>query len=97
MGDVAVIGIGCRFPGDASSPEDYYEMLLNSRSAWTEVPKDRFNIDAYWHPSFDRKGTMVTRGAHFLKEDVALFDAPVCHVGTLMLLRAFTLTMLYIC
>lgn len=77
-GDIAVIGLGCRFPGEAKSPSEFYKMLLNGRSGWSEVPKDRFNIDAFWHPSYDRKGTIVSRGAHFLEEDVGLFDAPFC-------------------
>jgi acyl transferase domain-containing protein len=75
--DIAVIGLSCRFPGDAKSPDEFFEMLLNARSAWTEVPKDRFDIDSYWHPSHDRHGSMVGRGGHFLAEDVGLFDAPV--------------------
>lgn len=74
--DIAVVGLGCRFPGDAKSPSEFYDMLMKGRTGWSEVPKDRFNVDAYWHPSYDRKGTIVSRGAHFLQEDVALFDAP---------------------
>jgi acyl transferase domain-containing protein len=77
MGDIAVIGLGCRFPGDATSPDEFFDMLLNKRSGWTEVPKDRFTIDSFWHPSYDRHGSMVGRGGHFLKEDISLFDAPV--------------------
>jgi acyl transferase domain-containing protein len=77
LADIAVVGLGCRFPGDAKSPSEFYDMLMKGRTGWSEVPKDRFNIDAYWHPSYDRKGTIVSRGAHFLQEDVALFDAPV--------------------
>ncbi|KAH8692261.1 hypothetical protein BGW36DRAFT_431481 [Talaromyces proteolyticus] len=78
IADIAVIGMGCRFPGDAKSPVEFYEMLLKGRSGLSEVPKDRFSIDAYWHPSYDRKGSIVSRGAHFLTEDVSLFDAPFC-------------------
>ncbi|PNS14519.1 2-alkenal reductase (NADP(+)-dependent) [Sphaceloma murrayae] len=84
MADIAVIGMGCRFPGDAKSPSEFYNMLLKGRSGWSEVPKDRFNIDAYWHPSYDRKGTIVCRGAHFLSEDVGLFDAPFCMFNVLL-------------
>ena len=77
-GDIAVIGIACRFPGDAKSPDEFFDMLLDKRSGWSEIPKDRFNIDAFWHPSYDRRGSIISRGGHFLKEDVGLFDAPVC-------------------
>lgn len=77
-GDIAVVGIACRFPGDAKSPEDFFSMLIAGRSGWQEIPKDRFNVDAYWHPSYDRLGSIVCRGGHFLKEDIGVFDAPFC-------------------
>ncbi len=73
---VAVIGMACRYPGDATSPAAFSDMLRNGRSAWSEVPKERYNIDAYYHPSNDRIGTTNAKGAHWLKEDPALFDAP---------------------
>ncbi|KAI1124687.1 putative polyketide synthase [Nemania abortiva] len=77
MMPVAVVGMACRFPGDATSPAAFYDMLVNGRSAWSEVPKNRYNIDAYWHPSKDRVGTTTARGAHWMKEDPALFDASI--------------------
>lgn len=77
-GDVAIIGMSCRFPGDATSPEAFLEVLKNGESAWSEVPKDRFDIDAYYHPSHDRRGTTVARGGYFLKEDPGNWDAPFC-------------------
>ena len=73
---MAIVGMSCRFPGEATSPQKFYDMLLNGRSAWSEIPKDRFNIDSYWHPYNARSGTMSTKGAHFMKEDPAVFDAP---------------------
>ena len=41
-----------------------------------DVPKDRFNIDAFYHPHAERQGTMNVRGGHFLKDDISAFDAP---------------------
>ena len=76
-GDIAIIGMGCRFPGDAKSPQEFFDMLIKGRSGWSEVPEDRFNVDAFWHPSNERHGTIVCRGGHFLKDDVGAFDAPV--------------------
>ena len=75
-GDIAVIGMGCRFPGDAKSPAEFYEMLLKKRSGWREVPEDRFKVNSFWHPSYDRHGTIVCKGGHFMKDDIGLFDAP---------------------
>ncbi|KAI4170959.1 MAG: hypothetical protein LQ343_004617 [Gyalolechia ehrenbergii] len=73
---IAVVGMGARFPGDASNPEKLWDLMANSQSALTEIPKDRFNIDAFYHPDGERKGSMNLRSAHFLKQDPSLFDAP---------------------
>ncbi|KAK1731468.1 beta-ketoacyl synthase domain-containing protein [Colletotrichum acutatum] len=75
MEDIAIVGIACRFPGNATSPEKLWEMLVAKESAWSEFPKDRLNIDGYYHPSGDRQGSISFRGAHFIKDDVAAFDA----------------------
>ena len=77
MSPIAIVGMGCRFPGEATSPAAFFEMLSQGRAAWSEVPKDRYSMDRYWHPDNARSGTMTAKGGHFLKEDVGLFDAPV--------------------
>ncbi|KAJ3467283.1 hypothetical protein MRS44_004847 [Fusarium solani] len=75
MDDIAVVGIGLRFPGDASSPEELWKVLERGESQWSEFPKDRLNIDGYYHPGGDRQGSISFRGAHFLNGDFAAFDA----------------------
>lgn len=55
---IAVIGLDLKFPGDATTPEAFFDMLLEGRSARTEVPKDRFNIDAFYHPDQERAGAV---------------------------------------
>ena len=54
MEDIAIIGFSLRFPQDAVSPESFWDMLVEGRSAATEVPASRFNIDAFYHPDPDR-------------------------------------------
>jgi acyl transferase domain-containing protein len=73
---IAIIGISGRFPGEATSPDKLWDMVSKGRNALSEVPKDRFNIDAFYHPSAERQGSMNVRGGNFLKEDIARFDAP---------------------
>ncbi|KAF9769548.1 hypothetical protein IL306_013025 [Fusarium sp. DS 682] len=73
--DIAIVGIGLRFPGDASSPEELWKVLERGESQWSEFPKDRLNINGYYHPSGDRQGSISFRGAHFIKGDFASFDA----------------------
>ncbi len=43
-----------RFPGDATSPDAFWDMLMAGRSAWSEIPANRFNIDAWYHEDPDR-------------------------------------------
>jgi acyl transferase domain-containing protein len=55
---IAIVGMGCRLPGGASSPERLWDMLLRKESARKETPPDRFNIDAFYHPDADKNGTV---------------------------------------
>ncbi|KAF9871551.1 beta-ketoacyl synthase domain-containing protein [Colletotrichum karsti] len=75
MEDIAIVGMACRFPGEATSPEKLWDMMVEKKSAWSEFPKDRLNIDGYYHPSGDRQGSISFRGAHFLQDNMAAFDA----------------------
>ncbi|KAL2008035.1 hypothetical protein VTN00DRAFT_8017 [Thermoascus crustaceus] len=72
---IAIVGMACRLPGDAVNPDKLWDMCARKQSAWSEVPKDRFNIDAFYHPNADRNGCINNRGGYFLKEDIAAFDA----------------------
>lgn len=58
MNDVAVIGYSLRFPGDATSPQKFWEILKDGRSVMTEVPADRFNINGFYHPDGSRNDTV---------------------------------------
>ncbi|KAL6718615.1 hypothetical protein ACLMJK_002849 [Lecanora helva] len=70
---IAVIGLACRFPGDASSPERFWEMLCDGRSAYSE--SNRYNVDSFHSDVEGKLNTSRPRGAHFLDHDVAAFDA----------------------
>ena len=58
MEDIAIVGFSLRFPRDAVSPEAFWKMLSEGRSAATEVPESRFNINAFYHPDPDRLGSV---------------------------------------
>ena len=51
---IAVIGLDLKLPQDAVSAETFWRLLIEGRSAMTEVPKDRFNLDAFYHPDATR-------------------------------------------
>lgn len=73
---IAIIGISGRFPGDAENPQKLWDMVSEGRSALCDIPPDRFNADAYYHPHHERQGTMNVKKAHFMKRDISEFDAP---------------------
>ncbi|KAK1140308.1 Type I Iterative Polyketide synthase (PKS) [Aspergillus melleus] len=73
---IAVTGFSLRFPQDATSPQKLWEVIQEARSVVSEVPPDRFNINGFHHPNASRNDTINSRGGHFLKENVAAFDAP---------------------
>ncbi|XXG95636.1 hypothetical protein Hte_001904 [Hypoxylon texense] len=70
---IAVCGLSLKFPQDASSEKDFWAMLLEKRSAMTEFPPERLNVNAFYHST--RRNALRTRGAHFIKADLGLFDA----------------------
>ncbi|KAF4632818.1 hypothetical protein G7Y89_g5307 [Cudoniella acicularis] len=71
---VAITGLSCRFPGDGDDLGNFWDSICEGKSAWSKIPKERFNVDAFWSPSKNRN-TSITKGAHFLKEEVSKFDA----------------------
>lgn len=72
MEAIAIIGMGCRFPG-APNPEAFWQLLQNGTDAISEVPKERWNIDEYYDPEPGTVGKMSTRWGGFL-EQVDQFD-----------------------
>ncbi|KAL6824852.1 putative polyketide synthase [Trichoderma camerunense] len=80
--DIAIVGLALRFPGDATSPQKLWDVLERKESQWSEFPKDRLNIDGYYHPSNQRLGSLSFRGGHFLKDDISAFDAPFFSIPT---------------
>jgi acyl transferase domain-containing protein/acyl carrier protein len=71
---VAIIGMGCRFAGGATSPEAFWNLLRESVDAITEVPQDRWNITTFYDPNRAKPGKANTRWGGFL-EQVDQFDA----------------------
>lgn len=74
---IAIIGMGCRFPGGDSNLEslaDYWNLLINKRSGVVEVPLERWDNSIYYDPDQDKPGRISTRFAGMLK-DIDKFDA----------------------
>jgi amino acid adenylation domain-containing protein len=71
---IAVIGIGCRFPGGGDGPEAFWNLLREGRDAIREVPSDRWDSDRFFDPDPDAPARMAVRSGGFLDE-VGGFDA----------------------
>ena len=71
---IAIIGIGCRFPGLAPDPESFWQLLRNGVDAITEVPANRWDINNFYDPNPGIPGKMNTRWGGFL-EQVDQFDS----------------------
>ena len=71
---IAVVGIGCRFPGNVTGPESFWALLNSGRDAISEVPSDRWDADAFYDPDPSAPGRMTTRWGGFIS-DAAEFDA----------------------
>ncbi|KAM3417874.1 hypothetical protein BST61_g6094 [Cercospora zeina] len=70
---VAIIGYAYRSPGVGR--KNLNTFLEEGRSAWSKIPKQRFNQDAYYHPNKDRNGLSHAKGGCFLPDDLYAFDA----------------------
>ena len=71
---VAVVGIGCRFPGNASGPDGYWNFLANGGDGISEIPADRWNADEFYDADQFAPGRMSSKWGGFLS-DVSGFDA----------------------
>ncbi|OOQ88785.1 fatty acid synthase [Penicillium brasilianum] len=78
---IAIVGLATRFAKDAATTEDFWQMLLEARSTWSSIPKERFNSDAFYHPDPEHGGTFHVQGGHFLSEDSAFFDGPFFNIS----------------
>lgn len=63
---IAVVGMGCRFPGAADNPAQYWDLLRNGRSGIVEVPSDRWDIDSYYDPDPNVPGKMYSKWGGFV-------------------------------
>src|SRR4029434_5876078 len=65
---IAIVGMACRLARDVQCPDAFWRILRDGIDAVTEVPSDRWDVDAYYDPDPEHPGTMYTRHGGFLRE-----------------------------
>ena len=71
---LAVVGMAMRLPGGAHDAESFWDLLVNGKSGHCRVPKERFNVDAFYGPG--KPGQLTMKSGYFLD------DLNLAHVDT---------------
>ena len=74
MERIAIIGIGCRFPGGAHDTESFWSLLGDGRSSITEIPRVRWSLNGFFDPRPDLTNRAYSKWGGFLG-DIRAFDA----------------------
>jgi phthiocerol/phenolphthiocerol synthesis type-I polyketide synthase C len=63
---IAVVGMGCRFPGGVNNSAEYWQLLLDGASGVVRVPSERWDADAFFTEDHTVPGTICNREGGFL-------------------------------
>ena len=70
---IAIIGMGCRYPGGVRTPDEFWNLLNSGRDILGDIPSTRWNVDEYYDPEVKVPGKMYVRQGYYL-EDIDQFD-----------------------
>ena len=70
---IAIVGIGCRFPGGVADAHSFWSFLRSGASAIKEIPNDRWSLDGFYDPTPDKPHRSYSKWGGFL-DDIAAFD-----------------------
>ncbi|MDD9970059.1 MAG: beta-ketoacyl synthase N-terminal-like domain-containing protein, partial [Myxococcales bacterium] len=63
---IAIVGVGCRYPGGVTDLDSFWQLLDGGVDAVSEIPAERWDVDAIYDPDPDAVGKMMTRSGGFL-------------------------------
>ena len=59
---IAIVGMACRFAGDATSPGKLWDLCSSGRDAWSRIPGSRFDVESLYDANSEKAG----RVTHYL-------------------------------
>ncbi|MFN0127637.1 MAG: beta-ketoacyl synthase N-terminal-like domain-containing protein, partial [Verrucomicrobiales bacterium] len=63
---IAIIGIGCRFPGGANDAESFWKLLVEGRDVVCDVPGDRWNVERFYDAEPGVAGKTIAKRGGFI-------------------------------
>lgn len=63
---IAVVGMGCRFPGGVDNSSQYWRFLQDGLDGIVQVPPERWDADAFYSDDHSVPGTICSREGGFL-------------------------------
>ncbi|KAI0199499.1 polyketide synthase [Astrocystis sublimbata] len=78
---IAIVGMGCRLPGNVHDESGLWDLLVNKRTGYRDFGDHRFALQGFYHPEPGHPGSMLTRGGFLLAEDPRLFDPSFFHIS----------------
>ena len=70
---IAIIGIGCRFPGGVTDTESFWKLLVEGREAVSDVPADRWNVERFYDAEPGLAGKTIAKRGGFV-DGIDQFD-----------------------
>ncbi|MCX7178347.1 MAG: polyketide synthase, partial [Proteobacteria bacterium] len=71
---IAIVGMACRFPGGANSPDQFWKVLRDGVDTIREIPAERWDVERFFDANRDEPGKAYTRQGGFI-DDISGFDA----------------------
>ena len=53
---IAIVGMACRFAGDATSPEKLWDLCASGRDACSQIPGSRFDVKSLYNADREKPG-----------------------------------------